>query len=65
MLDYNTDTRRQAARDQVDRLAAEMRHSRPLGPDEAGYPGWGRLGSALVGRVERLRHRRHAPAYQA
>jgi hypothetical protein len=65
MIDYDTNSRLQSARDHADRLAAEMRRSRPLRPDEAGYPGWGRLGSALVGRVERLRRRRHVPAYQA
>jgi hypothetical protein len=65
MLDYDTNSRLQAARDHAERLAAEMRRSRPLNPDEVGYPGWARLGSALVGRVDRLRRRRHAPAYQA
>jgi hypothetical protein len=65
MLDYDTSSRLQAAREHTDRLAAEMRRSRPLTPDEVGYPGWARLGSALAGRVERLRRRRHIPAYQA
>jgi hypothetical protein len=64
MLDYDTNSRLQGAREHADRLASEMRRSRPLNPDEVGYPGWARLGSALVGRVERLRRRRHIPAYQ-
>lgn len=58
MLDYDTNSRLQAAREHADLLAAEMRRSRRLKPDEVGYPGWARLGSALVGRVERLRRRR-------
>src|SRR6185312_15054312 len=40
MLDYNTDTRLQAVRDRADRLASDMRHSRPLGPDGVGNPSW-------------------------
>ncbi|HET7759621.1 MAG TPA: hypothetical protein VFK62_06835 [Gaiellaceae bacterium] len=65
MLDYNTDTRFQAVRDQADRLASDMRRSRPPGHDETGHAGLARLGSALAARADRLRRRRHAPAYGA
>jgi hypothetical protein len=65
MLDYNTDSRIQAVRDHADRLASDMRRSRPLNPDEAGFPGRARIVSALGARAVRLRRRRHAPAYQA
>ena len=65
MLEHDTTSRLLLAREHVDHLAAEMRRSRPLNPDEVGYPGWARLGSALAGRVERFRRRRHVPAYQA
>jgi len=61
MIDYDTNSRIQAARDQADRLADEMRRTRPLNP---GDPGWARLSSVLATRVGRLRRRRHAPAYQ-
>ena len=64
MLDYNTDSRIQAVRDHADRLASDMRRSRSLSPDEAGFPGRARLVSAIA-RVGRLRGRRHAPVYQA
>jgi hypothetical protein len=62
---HDSETRLQFAREHVDWLTDEMRRSRGLTPDEVGYPGWARLGSALAGRVERLRRRRHVPAYQA
>jgi hypothetical protein len=67
MIYYDTDTRLQFAREHADRLAAEMRRTRCLTPDEVGYPGWARLGSALAGRLERLRGRRAngVPAYGA
>lgn len=67
MVYYDTDSRLQLAREQADRLANEMRRSRRLTADEAGYPGWARLGPALAGRVERLRRRRghRAPAFEA
>ena len=62
MLYYDTPSRIQFAREQADRLAAEMRRSRRLTPDEVGYPaGLGRLGSALAESVERLRRRRGYP----
>jgi hypothetical protein len=65
MIHHDSEMRLQFARERADGLAAEMRRSRGLTPDEVGYPGWARLGSALAGRVERLRRRRHVPAYQA
>lgn len=66
MIHHNEpEIRVQLAREHAEWLADEMPRSRRLTPDEAGYPGWARLGSALAGRVERLRRRRHAPAYQA
>jgi hypothetical protein len=66
MLEYDTTSRLLLAREHVDLLAAEMRRSNGLTPDELGYPGWARLGSALAGRVERLRRRRghRAPAFE-
>ena len=67
-LYYDTPTRIQFAREQADRLAAEMRRSRSLTPDEVGYSaGFGRLSSALSGSIERLLPRRGypAPAYDA
>jgi hypothetical protein len=63
--DQNHETRLQFAKEHTDWLADEMRRARGLTPDEVGYPGWARLGSALAGRVERLRRRRNVPAYQA
>ena len=67
MLEYDTNIRLQLAHDHAERLAEEMRRSRGLTPDEVGYPGWARLGSALAGRLERLRRRRAhgVPAYEA
>lgn len=65
MLDYDTRSRLQAANDQADRLAFDMRRSRPLNAGEGADSGLARLGSAFAVRVGRLRRRRHAPAYQA
>jgi hypothetical protein len=65
MVYYDTDSRIQLAREQADRLAGEMRRSRRLTPDTAGYPTRARLGAALAGRIEGLRRRSHRPAYQA
>jgi hypothetical protein len=62
---HDSESRIQFAREHADWLTDEMRRARGLTPDEVGYPGWARLGSALAGRVERLRRRRHVPAYQA
>jgi hypothetical protein len=58
MIEYDTTSRLLLAREHTERLAADMRRSNGLTPDEVGYPGWARLGSALAGRVERLRRRR-------
>ncbi len=65
MIDYDTNSRIQAARDHADRLADEIRRTRPVNPDEPGHGGRVRLVAALGARVERLRRRGHAPAYQA
>jgi hypothetical protein len=66
MVYYDTDSRLQFAREHAERLATDMRRTRRLTPDEVGYPGWARLGSALAGRVERLRRRRNhrVPAFE-
>jgi hypothetical protein len=67
MVYYDTETRLQLAREHADRLATEMRRSRRLTPDVAGYPRLARLGSALAGQLESLlRHKgAHRPAYDA
>jgi len=67
MVYYDIDSRSQFAREHADRLAAEMRRSHRLTPDEAGFPLRARLGSALTDRAERLRRRTgfHKPAYDA
>ena len=67
MVYYDTDTRLQLAREHADRLATEMRRSRRLTTDEAGYPRLARLGSALAGQIESLRRHKgnHTPAYDA
>jgi hypothetical protein len=66
MIEFDTNSRLQGARQHQLRLADEMRRSRRLTPDEVGYPGWARLGSALAGRVDRLRRRRGhgAPVFE-
>jgi hypothetical protein len=65
MLYYDTDSRLRLAREHAERVAAEMRRSRRLTADEAGYPPWGRRAAELLVRVGRLRHgrSRHVPAY--
>jgi hypothetical protein len=67
MVYYDTDIRLQLAREHADRLATEMRRSRRLTPDKAGYPRLARLGSALAGQIESLRRHKgnHTPAYDA
>ena len=40
MVYYDTDSRLQFAREHADRLEAEMRRTRRLTRDEAGYPAW-------------------------
>jgi len=67
MVYYDTDSRLQFAREHADRLTAEMRRSRRLTPDEAGFFNWAKLAPALAGRLERLRRPRghHTPAYDA
>ena len=67
MVYYDTDSRLQFAREHADRLEAEMRRTRRLTRDEAGYPRLARLGSALAASAERLRRSRglQAPAFEA
>jgi hypothetical protein len=65
MIDYDTNSRIQAARDRADRLADEILRTRPLERDEAANPGWAKIGSAFAAHVGRLHRRKHAPAYQA
>lgn len=68
MLDYDNDSRRQLAREHVERLTEEMRRSRSLTPDAAGFPGRARLGGLLrralhLGRVKQPES--GIPAYDA
>jgi hypothetical protein len=65
VLYHNTDPHRQLVRQHTDQLAHEMRRARRLTPEEAGYPGWERLASELLGRARSLFHRTgsHEPAY--
>ena len=67
MVYYDTDIRLQLAREHADRLAAEMRRSRRLTPEVAGFPRLARLGSALAGHIGSLRRHKgsHTPAYNA
>ena len=65
MIDYDTNSRIQAARDQADRLADEIRRTSPLNKDESADPRWAKIGAGFAARVGRLRRHRHAPAYQA
>jgi hypothetical protein len=59
MLDYDNDSRRLLAREHAERLAHEMRRTRRITPDVAGFPGRTRLGE-LLRRVTRL-NRAKAP----
>jgi hypothetical protein len=65
MIYYDPDGRLQLAHEHAEQLAAEMRRSRRLTADEAGYPRWARLAAELLVRVGRLRHGRsqRVPAY--
>ena len=67
MVYYDTDTRLLLAREHADRRATDMRRSRHLTPDVAGYPRLAKLGSALAGQLESLRRHKgsHKPAYDA
>ena len=67
MVYYDTEGRLQLAREHAERLAEEMRHSRPLRADSGEQPGRARLGLVLAGRIERLLRGRgdHRPAYGA
>lgn len=58
-LIYDNESRLQLANEHAQRLADEMRRSRRLTPDEAGYPGRASLGELLrraarLGRVKEL-----------
>jgi len=53
MLDYDNDSRRLLARERAERLADEMRRTRRITPDVAGFPGRTRVGD-LLRRVMRL-----------
>jgi hypothetical protein len=67
MVYYDTDSRRQLAREHAERLADDMRRTRRLTPDEAGHLSWASLVRALARRLEgKLRRKGHrAPAYGA
>jgi hypothetical protein len=47
MLDYDNEARRLFAREHRERLAEDMRRSRPLTPNEAGSSGRSRIGELL------------------
>ena len=47
MLNYDSDSRLQLAREHAERLADEMRRCHRLTPNVAGYPGRARLGDLL------------------
>jgi hypothetical protein len=53
MLDYDNHSRRLLAHEHAERLADEMRRTRHITPDVAGFPGRTRLGE-LLRRVKRL-----------
>jgi len=53
MLNYDNHSRRLLAREHATRLADEMRRTRRITPDVAGFPGRTRLGE-LLRRVTRL-----------
>jgi hypothetical protein len=55
MLNYDNDARRQFAREHAERLADDMRRTRPLTLNEASYSGRSRIGAFLL-RAARYRH---------
>jgi hypothetical protein len=55
MLTYDNEARRQLAREHAERLADDMRRSRPPAPNEAGYSGRAGIGE-LLRRAARYRH---------
>lgn len=67
MVYYDTDSRLQFAREHADRLAHEMRRTRPFTPDDVGDPHRKRIVAGLFTRLARVRHvrSRHVPAYHA
>jgi hypothetical protein len=66
MVYYNADSRLQLAREH-DRPIAEMRRSRRLTPEEAGFFSRARLAPALADQLDRLGLRRgyNTPAFEA
>ena len=68
MLDYDNESRLQLAREHAERLADDMRRTRRLTAEAAGYPVHPRLGE-LLRRVARLGRKNEAeptvPAYDA
>lgn len=66
MMLYDNNMRRQLAREHTARLADEMRRSRRLTPNEAGYPGRVNM-SELLRRASRLVRAREprTSAYEA
>jgi len=67
MVYYDTDIRLQLAREHAERLASEMRRSRRVTREDAGYPRLTRLGWALASLTASLRWHKgdHTPAYNA
>jgi hypothetical protein len=55
MLDYDNEARRLFAREHTERLADDVRRTRPLTPNEADYTGRSRIGEFL----RRAAHYRH------
>ena len=55
MLDYDNEARRLFAREHAERLADDMRRSRHLTPNEAGFSGRSRIGE-LLRRAAYYRH---------
>ena len=53
MIDYGSETRLQFAREHAERLADDMRRSRRITAEAAGYPGRVRVGE-LLRRLARL-----------
>ena len=68
MLDYDTESRLQLAREHAERLADDMRRTRRLTADAAGYPVRTRIGE-LLGRGARVGRKNEVeptvPAYNA
>jgi hypothetical protein len=65
VLYSDRDPQRQLIGERVEQLKHEMRRTRRLTPEEAGYPRWTRMTRMLLGRTESLVGRKdsHYPAY--